>query len=37
MEDRVHLVGRLDREAVARAMAGAKLFVMPSGSSRSGS
>ncbi len=29
-EDRVHLVGRLDRETVAKAMAGATLFVMPS-------
>jgi glycogen synthase len=28
--DRVRFVGRLDREAVARAMAGAALFVMPS-------
>ena len=30
VEDRVHLVGRLDRKGVAEAMAGAALFVMPS-------
>ncbi len=30
VEDRVHLVGRLDRQAVAEAMAAATLFVMPS-------
>jgi glycosyltransferase involved in cell wall biosynthesis len=28
--DRVHFIGRLDREEVAGAMAGAQLFVMPS-------